>query len=274
MNYKKRFIEYLGDPHNEEKLNEYIQFVIENVSTEQTTQNHHILPRSIFGENDYVYSLKYNDHIEAHKLLAEAYPIREFTRPLNFMLPKNDRELLEHRKLIALSAKESWKKFKKTPGYQEWRKNKSELMTKRNNDGLASKAVKVRYEKNPNAKEEISKFFSALWKDPEYREKTIKSMKDSASSPERRSIRKKATEKRWNNMSEQEREEFRAKMNDINKNEEKRKYASEKIKEKWKDPEFKKKMENRKHGSNSATMKEKWKDPEFKKKMLDARKKK
>lgn len=68
---------------------------------------------------------------------------------------------------------------------------------------------------------------------------------------------------------------FDVKMNDVNKNIEKRKKAGKTIKEKWNnDEDFKEKMRNRRRGSNSNTMKEKWKDPEFRKMMLDKRKKK
>lgn len=68
---------------------------------------------------------------------------------------------------------------------------------------------------------------------------------------------------------------FDIKMNEVNKNIEKRKKAAKAIKEKWdNDEDFKEKMKNRRRGSNSNTMKEKWKDPEFRKMMLDKRKKK
>ena len=62
-------------------------------------------------------------------------------------------------------------------------------------------------------------------------------------------------------------------MSEVNKREDKRKDASDKIREKWKDVSFREKMSKRPHGSNSNTMKEKWKDPLFKQMMLDRRKK-
>jgi hypothetical protein len=70
-------------------------------------------------------------------------------------------------------------------------------------------------------------------------------------------------------------EKFRLKMNSVNKDINKRKDASEKIKDKWKDPTFIEKMSNRKKGnSNSKKMKEKWADPVWREHMLESRKNK
>lgn len=63
-------------------------------------------------------------------------------------------------------------------------------------------------------------------------------------------------------------------MTEVNKDIEKRAEASIKLKEKWKDPEYKEKMKKRKHGSNSISLKEKWKDPDWRQMMLERRKKK
>lgn len=64
---------------------------------------------------------------------------------------------------------------------------------------------------------------------------------------------------------------FNEKMTEVNKRLEKRQLASEKIKNKWKEPEFREKMNKRRHGSNSETMKAKWKDPVWKQSMLEKR---
>ena len=63
-------------------------------------------------------------------------------------------------------------------------------------------------------------------------------------------------------------------MSEVNKREDKKKRASESLKSKWKnDEDYKEKMKNRRHGSNSDSLKEKWKDPVWRKMMLDRRKK-
>jgi hypothetical protein len=70
-------------------------------------------------------------------------------------------------------------------------------------------------------------------------------------------------------------EKFRLKMDSVNKDINKRKDAGEKIKDKWKDPTFIEKMNNRKKGnSNSEKMKEKWADPVWRERMLESRKNK
>lgn len=67
---------------------------------------------------------------------------------------------------------------------------------------------------------------------------------------------------------------FTSKMEEVNKDIEKRKKAGKSIKDKWdNDKDFQEKMKKRKKGSNSNTMKERWKDPEFRKMMLEKRKK-
>lgn len=65
---------------------------------------------------------------------------------------------------------------------------------------------------------------------------------------------------------------FTETMTRVNKYPIKRQLAGQKIKEKWKDPEYIEKMKNRSHGSNSKSLKEKWKDPVWKKNMLESRK--
>jgi hypothetical protein len=54
------------------------------------------------------------------------------------------------------------------------------------------------------------------------------------------------TKERWNSMDKEKREEFNYKMNAVNKNEEKRKVAGDKIRNLWLDDEYLEKMRNRK----------------------------
>lgn len=64
-------------------------------------------------------------------------------------------------------------------------------------------------------------------------------------------------------------------MSEVNSREDKRKKTSETLKSKWNnDEDFREKMKRRKHGSNSNALKEKWKDPLWKKMMLERRKNK
>jgi hypothetical protein len=70
-------------------------------------------------------------------------------------------------------------------------------------------------------------------------------------------------------------ENFTKKMNIVNKDENKRKKAGQKIKDKWQnDEEFQNKMKKRKpRSSNGNAMKNKWADPVWRNKMIESRKK-
>jgi hypothetical protein len=83
------------------------------------------------------------------------------------------------------------------------------------------------------------------WTDDK-RMKKSKQMNEHYSNPD--NIIKKSIEskKRWNSMTEKEREKFNDKMDVINKDEKKRKDASFKIKELWKNKDYLEKMKNRK----------------------------
>jgi hypothetical protein len=103
-------------------------------------------------------------------------------------------------------------------------------------------------------------------------------MIEERNSPEGRARIKKYTQKMWDDKSTEERARFTETMTRVNQDINKRKDAGEKIKEKWKDPEFKSKMMKRpkrseeKNKEHANRLKEKWKDPEFKAMMLKKRK--
>lgn len=71
-------------------------------------------------------------------------------------------------------------------------------------------------------------------------------------------------------------QKFKTKMGEVNSDENKRKAAGEKIKDKWKnDPNFITKMKTRKtRGSDGSALKEKWNDPVWRNNMLESRKNK
>lgn len=71
-------------------------------------------------------------------------------------------------------------------------------------------------------------------------------------------------------------QKFTTKMEEVNRDENKRKKAGKKIKEKWEyDLEFQEKMKKRKpRGSDGSALKAKWDDPVWRNKMLESRKNK
>lgn len=275
-NYIEKFIEILGEPYSLENLAYYIEFVMKNTVIKEESseycEDHHIIPTSIF-KNDEVYTLTYINHVEAHVLLAKAYPISKFLRPLNFMLSRNEKESIEYRKLLSYSIKDNWKKFKNTNQYIIWKEKRRSACKNHMINGHA----KIMAEKGntPELKKKKSEAMKLYWTEERKKEKSLSMIEyNEVNGTERYS---KALRKRYSDMSEQKFTEFVDKMNKVNKNPEKRKKAGNKIKEKWKDPVFIEKMKNRKQGSSesrSSKMKELWADPVWKENMLEKRRNK
>lgn len=276
---KNKFIEVLGEPTNEVLLERYIKFVhrknIEIHSTDKYTEYHHIYPVSVFGRNDDVYCLLYKDHMIAHYLLAKAYPIRKFTLPLNYFkvhFNQEDRKSIQEVK--SLAAINGWEKLKRNKKkYKEWIDARSKLCSEQMKSGKAKYMADLRYSKNPNARKEVSEHFKGLWENQrEMMLEVIRRGQTEETSKKKKIIMKEI----WDNRSTEFREDFKSKMSDINKNIEKRKDASNKIKELWNNnKDFQTKMKNRKSkpiGGGSEAMKKRWADPEFKKMMLEKRK--
>jgi hypothetical protein len=273
--YVNTFIEILGEPTSIISLENYIRFVTNNsVIKEQTKEyceDHHILPNCLI-QNDDVYTLTYINHVKAHVLLVEAYPISKFIRPLNFMLSREEKEGIEYRKLLSLSIKENWKQFKQTKQYEAWKEKRSLACKIHMLNGHA------KYMSNQSNTEELKKIKSEkmkqYWTEEKRKEKSKSLIEyNKIHGTERYSA---ALLNRYSSMTDKEYNEFVITMNKVNKDEEKRKKASEKLKEKWKDPAYIEKMKNRKTGDKdkkSAALKERWADPIWKQNMLEKRRK-
>lgn len=274
QNIKNFLISKLGEPDNEEALDQYITFIIENevnYDTDLYCENHHILPQCI-EPNDITVKLKYNDHCDAHLYLFLAYNRNDFHRPLNFMKPDNNIRGKEYYESLSIARKRSWEKFKNSDKYEEYIEQCRLITSQKMKDGLAAELSKKRFDQNPNARQEISEHFKQLWSDPEYKERVRESMIVEKNTPEGKARMSNAAKDRWDCMSIEEREEFSLKMQEVNCSIDKRLKAGVSIKEKWADPNFRNKMKNRKHGSNSTSLKEKWSDPEWKAMVLTNRK--
>jgi hypothetical protein len=274
-NYINLFIEILGKPTSVNNLENYIKFVFDNsVIKEQTKEyceDHHILPLCLIENND-VYTLTYVNHVKAHVLLAKAYPISKFIRPLNFMLSREEKECVEYRKLLSHSIKENWKVFKKTEQYEIW-KEKRRLASR--NHMINGHAKYMSNKANtPELKKIKSEKMKLYWTEERKKEKS----KSIIGYNEKHGTERytKALLDRYSSMTSEEYKKFVDKMTIVNKDEEKRKKAGEKIKEKWKDPAYIEKMKNRKTGDKdkkSAALKARWADPVWKQNMLEKRRK-
>lgn len=281
---KLYFIEKLGLPVDEDSLNNYIDECLSKSDMHalgSEYHNHHILPRSKFKEFENLKKFPWNsarlhshEHGNVHLLLSYAYPIIEFIIPTHYFGSENK---------LLLTGTLMWDHMNSNPEILEkWKKKRSTYMKnimKPGNplyDGHIDRLMKRM--SDPNERKKISDQFKELHLDPEYKKQASENAKNSRSNP--------ITLEKWYEScsyiweSEEYRQKMRDKLTDINKNEEKRKDAGEKIKKLWEDPDFRKRsMDAREKGnkerkalgvkrSNSTKMKENWANPEFRERTL------
>jgi hypothetical protein len=277
--FSEEFISKLGIPDNKQKLEEYINFCLDNNNViEEYFERHHILPRAVFPEHIKevwnISNLTYENHVLSHFILAEAYLHRKFSRTLNFLKNTTEEEAIRYKKILSETTKKWWKDLTDEE-YDARCLMYSARMKKMMQDGSefhkkVCDGINEYYLNNPHRKEELSVFFKNLWKSKTKEEYNVW-CKNMIWSEDRHTNHKRYMEDKWtdpvwrNSMTE--------KMDIVNKDINKRQNASEKIKEKWKDPIFLEKMNNRKpRGSDGSALKEKWADPIWKQNMLQSRK--
>lgn len=269
----EKFVDILGEPFSSDYLNDYIEFVIKNETnkslSEYYCEDHHIVPSSIYKNNN-TYALKYTDHVEAHVLLAKAYPISKFIRPLNFMLSRTEKESIEFRRLISISAKENFKNFKKSDRYSSWVEEQRIRTRERMISGQAKNMSLLG--NTEELKKQKSESMKLWWTDERKAQKSKDIIEYNIINGTQRYTD--ALNKRYKNMSEKERRNFRETMQKVNNSEEKKADAKIKLKALWADDEeYKAKMKKRKtRGSDGSKTAEMWKNEELKSKILLSRK--
>lgn len=113
-------------------FSEYVDFCYSHQydGEEEYAEYHHILPRSTFPEMRYepqfIVRLGYADHIEAHRLLVKIKPIRQYIKPLNFMLLSS----MPYKEDASESVRLSWEKWRGTEGYERWLKKRIDYASK------------------------------------------------------------------------------------------------------------------------------------------------
>jgi hypothetical protein len=271
------FVTLLGEPSSYEDLKKYLDFIDTAPSTnEEYTEIHHILPRSKFPHFEHEAwnkkKLAYSDHINAHKLLAEAYPIKAFVYPLNFMLPDEVKSNDDYKKILSERTKLWWKEFKETPKYQEWRKKRSDHMRTVMKQGRSYELSLKRYTNN-DGRQKISDHFKRMWQSENYRRDWKASKAEYFNTPGVRDKLSTISKQKWKDMSPEKAKELKDNLRRLQRKYNASVSASNKVK--WQDPVFRSKMCNRKpRGSDGSAMKARWADPEFRQKMLEARKNK
>lgn len=231
-------------------MEKYINFLIDydsSLSDEFAyTEKHHILPRSTFPEyknEDWnIVELSYEDHKLVHLWIFKSINDRKYQRPLNWMMNqyKNTEE-------ISKSAKLGWINLKKNKEkYNNWCNKKSNSMKELSSEEQRRRAnifwKNISDERYFNFCKEMKNY----WTEDKKLQKS-QDMKNFYLNEENVKNKSEESKKVWESRSDEFRENFRNKMDDINKNEEKRKDAGEKIKNIWKTEDYMNKMKSRKH---------------------------
>lgn len=240
---------------NENYLDKYLKLLLEYKLSENANcvERHHILPRCVFPEfekEDWnIVEIEYQDHVKAHLYLFKSINIRQYQRPLNWMLNfyKNSVE-------ISNAAKRGWQKLKNdNEKYIKWRRSRSETMKKLSSEEQQRRA-KIFWD---NISEEKYVLFSnkmkEYWTDDK-RAKKSEDMNKYYSNPENIIKKSIETQRRWDQMDKEKRIEFSEKMNIINKNGNKRKLAGDKIKNLWQNENYLEKMKNRPHRKGKSIL--------------------
>jgi len=241
----KCFQEKHGTPDNVNKLNEYVDFLLTyKLNETEYTENHHILDRASFPEFEKeewnIITLDYKDHIKVHEMLFEDYNIRRYQRTLTFKGVKKDYKLLSN------AAKKGWTKFKNNKvKYDLFCLRRSVIMKTLSSDEQ-SRRGKLFWDNLSSDELEKWKMKCNKGRTNESKIKQKESINIYYSNPDNREKKSKETKDYWDSLSESKRNDFRKNMKSINSNEDKRKDASVKIKNKWQDPVFQEKMSNRK----------------------------
>ena len=231
---------------NYEYLEKYINFLLDyKLDTTKYSEKHHILPRATFPEfqnEDWnLIELNYEDHKLVHLWIFKAINIRTYQNPLNFMMSyyKNSEE-------ISNAAKKGWINLKlNEEKYNKWRKSKSESMKKLSSEEQTRRSNlfwdNITDEEYINFCNEMKEY----WTDEKKIQKS-KQMKLFYSNVENVEKKSRESKHRWDSLNNEERLKFKEKMDLINKDENKRLDAGQKIKQIWKNPIYLEKMKNRK----------------------------
>lgn len=249
LDFYNIFIEKHGIPNDEIFLQEYIEFVLTNRiedKFDEYCEYHHILPRSIFPEYvnnvDNIVLLKYKDHVLAHEILFKAYNLRVYQRPLNYFNSNYLSDEKTHER-VSNAAKKGWETLKNNEEkYNKWRKNRSECMSSLPSEEQSRRITKFWESISDKERKEFGDKMKLLWTDEKRKEWAKQVSKRYDDEEYRKKISNRLRE-RYNNQEFKSR--FVDKMNEVNKDESKRKAAGESIKNKWKDADYLEKMKNR-----------------------------
>ena len=278
--------EKLGIPNDSTSLDKYFDLILSNDDSISYRENHHILPKCKFPEfinSDWnLVSLRYEDHVSAHKLLAIAYPINAFINPLRFM--KSDITSEEYKKLRQLGAKRGWIDLKAdTLKYLSWKYKKSKSQKEHMNKPENRYRWVHILKSNPEIEAKRQKNSNDSWTE-DRRKKWSEYQKIVKNLPENKLKLSESLKVMWKNKSDEELKLFCETMKRVNNDIDKKERNSKTAKIQWQDEEFRNRMviirnEIKKTKielgieikTNSAGLKAKWADPVWKANMLESR---
>jgi hypothetical protein len=279
------FVELLGEPSSSENLSIYISFVLEKETTKTESKNycedHHIIPSCLL-KNDLTITLEYADHVEAHLLLAKAYPISIFVRPLNYMLNHENKKTHDYRKLHSEAVKSWWKEFRKSEDYDKWLKSekRQEYLTSEANYRHINETMvpaSLKFMSDPIREAKRIEAIKNSWTDEKRQLKSISMIQYNKIHGTDRY--KEAVTKRWDDMDEKARANFSQKMAIVNNDENKKEKARKTMNTKWRTDEvYREKMSKRpgrtREGIERAAkvVSELWKNEDYKSEQLRKRK--
>ena len=249
---RTKFLERHQEIDSNEYLDKYINFLINYNPPEsekfQYFEKHHILPKSAFPEykdEDWnITELEYGDHRLVHLWLFKSINTRQYQRPLNWMLNQ-----YKNKEEISRAARRGWVKLKNDPEkYDLWRNNRMSIEFKKIHFSSEKQRERANMVWNNITDDEYILFCKKMkdyWTEEKKLEKSIEMKKFYS---DHNNVAKKSIESKkiWDERGDEFRDKFRDKMTQVNKNEEKRKMAGDKIKNLWLDEEYLEKMRNRK----------------------------
>jgi hypothetical protein len=255
MNYNK-FIEIitskLGEPDSLGFLKEYLEFTLNYSNTSNKySENHHILPKSQFpeylNEKWNIVNLVYEDHVFAHELLFLAYNNRSNHRPLQFMRS----QISKDSKLISKSSKKGWISLKSNVDkYSKWIEGRSKYMKSLSFEERSRRSKLAWVSLTDSEYFKRCEINSKNWTKSRKKEKSNQMIEYFKNNPDEMSNRSK---RMWDNMDPTKKEEFISKMTLVNQDINKRNNAGKSIKNRWKDPNFREKMMDRKTSKRKIT---------------------
>jgi len=236
--FQSKLDEELGAPESLSYLEEYLSLITKVCNEGVYAEIHHILPKSIFPQfidcSWNLVKLEYSTHVQAHKLLAQAYPINKFINPLRFM--RSDLTSEEYRDMMSKGSTSAWEVLKKdTEKYDGFRAKRAIIAREQVKNGIST-SIHI-HMLNPETKAKHKQSSQDSWTD-DRRISFSEYQSEFKNRPEEKIKSSISQQKVWDERDDEYKIAFNEKMLIVNTNIDKRLDAGEKIKTMWEDQDF------------------------------------